>query len=205
LFDVLDLWRNGRHRRQQQHVDLGEGSTDNRSAIGFYISHASSKIDKRRFHIAHSAAEVSNALDGLFEGAGDFRVGMHISSNADDCCFAAAGAILLVSVPATIIKSLCRGEPRGKEPNRSMSQRGTPATLEDLVTTLAFALRYAGRKRIHDADVFMSEQVARRLAAHLRLSGFVVMKRPPTTGHSGLSRGPKGTGAGGNAGDGTEL
>jgi hypothetical protein len=70
----------------------------------------------------------------------------------------------------------------------------TPATLEDLVTSLAFALRFAGRKRIHDADVFMSEQVARRLAAHLRVSGFVVMKKPPAAGHSGLSSGarPKG-------------
>jgi hypothetical protein len=62
----------------------------------------------------------------------------------------------------------------------------TPATLEDLVSSLAFALRFAGRKRIHDADVFMSEQVARRLAAHLRVSGYVIMKR------AGLSRGPSG-------------
>jgi hypothetical protein len=40
----------------------------------------------------------------------------------------------------------------------------TPATTEDLEQSLAFALRYSGRKRIHDADVFMSELVAKRLA-----------------------------------------
>jgi hypothetical protein len=32
-----------------------------------------------------------------------------------------AGAILLVSVPATIITSDCRGEARGAKPNRSAS------------------------------------------------------------------------------------
>src|SRR6185437_13527048 len=35
-----------------------------------------------------------------------------------------AGAILLVSVPATIITSLCRGEARGMMPRRSRSYRG---------------------------------------------------------------------------------
>ncbi len=35
-----------------------------------------------------------------------------------------AGAILLVSVPATIITSLCRGLARGMTPKRSRSKRG---------------------------------------------------------------------------------
>jgi len=70
----------------------------------------------------------------------------------------------------------------------------TPATIDELETTLAFALRYDGRKRIHDADTFMSEHVAKRLVEHLMLSGYVILKKPPMTGHSALSRGPKGEG-----------
>jgi hypothetical protein len=50
-------------------------------------------------------------------------------------------------------------------------------------------LRYSGRKRTHDADVFMSELVAQRLVAHLRLSGFVVFKRPPVSGYARADRG----------------
>jgi hypothetical protein len=42
---------------------------------------------------------------------------------------------------------------------------------------LAFALRYAGRKRVHNADELMAEVVARRLVEHLERSGFVVMRR----------------------------
>jgi hypothetical protein len=53
-------------------------------------------------------------------------------------------------------------------------------------------LRYSGKKRIHDADIFMSEHVAKRLVEHLLLSGFVILKKPLMEGHSGLSRGPKG-------------
>jgi hypothetical protein len=70
----------------------------------------------------------------------------------------------------------------------------TPATVDEPETSLAFAFRYDGKKRIHDADTFMSEHVAKRLAEHLLLSGFVILKRPPTEGHSTLSRGPKGDG-----------
>jgi hypothetical protein len=67
----------------------------------------------------------------------------------------------------------------------------TPATADDIEQSLAFALRCFGRKRIHDADVFTSVQVAKRLAEHLRLPGFVIFKKPPITGRGGLSRGPK--------------
>jgi len=63
-------------------------------------------------------------------------------------------------------------------------QRLTPATQEDLAQSLAFALRFEGRKRVHNADQFMAEITARRLVEHLRLSGFVVMKKPRIDGSS---------------------
>ena len=43
----------------------------------------------------------------------------------------------------------------------------TPAAAEDVADALAFALRFSGRKRVHNADEFMSEIVARRLVEHL--------------------------------------
>ena len=65
----------------------------------------------------------------------------------------------------------------------------TPATPDDLASALAFALRFEGRKRVHNADEIMAEIVARRLVAHLERAGFVLMKRPPETGASALGRG----------------
>lgn len=69
----------------------------------------------------------------------------------------------------------------------------TPADLDDVQQSLAFALRFQGRKRIHSADEAMARIIAERLVEHLRRSGFVIMKRPagawPTdTGHR-LDRG----------------
>jgi hypothetical protein len=65
----------------------------------------------------------------------------------------------------------------------------SPASPEDIADTLAFALRYSGRKRTHNADELMSEIVAKRLVEHLQRSGFVVMKRPPIGGGAALGRG----------------
>ena len=39
----------------------------------------------------------------------------------------------------------------------------TPADPSDLADALAFALRFAGRKRVHNADEIMAEIVAKRL------------------------------------------
>ena len=64
-----------------------------------------------------------------------------------------------------------------------------PATPEDLIAALAFALRFQGRKRVHNADEIMAEIVAKRLAEHLQRAGFVVMKRPPEIGGAALGRG----------------
>jgi hypothetical protein len=65
----------------------------------------------------------------------------------------------------------------------------SPATPEDVADALAFALRFQGRKRVHNADEIMSAIVAKRLVEHLERSGFVVMKRPPIGGATALGRG----------------
>jgi hypothetical protein len=54
-----------------------------------------------------------------------------------------------------------------------------PATPDEITTALSFALRYQGRKRMHDADDIMAQVTAERLVRHLEASGFVLMKRPP--------------------------
>ena len=59
-----------------------------------------------------------------------------------------------------------------------------PASPEDIADSLAFALRFSGRKRVHDADDSMARIVARRLVEHLAMSGYVIMKGPPLQAHS---------------------
>jgi hypothetical protein len=54
-----------------------------------------------------------------------------------------------------------------------------PATVEDIAEALAFALRFDGRKRVHQADEFMAQITAQRLVEHLERSGFVLMHKPP--------------------------
>ena len=65
----------------------------------------------------------------------------------------------------------------------------TPASPDDLADAIAFALRFDGRKRKHDAAEIMARIVAKRLVEHLERSGFVVMKRPPIDGAATLGRG----------------
>jgi hypothetical protein len=54
-----------------------------------------------------------------------------------------------------------------------------PATPDEIAEILSFALRYQGRRRVHDADQAMARITADRLVRHLEQSGFVVMKKPP--------------------------
>jgi hypothetical protein len=68
----------------------------------------------------------------------------------------------------------------------------TPADPDELAAALAFALKFEGRKRQHDADAFMADIVAKRLVRYLERARFVVMKRPPLGGHSALGRGFEG-------------
>jgi hypothetical protein len=61
----------------------------------------------------------------------------------------------------------------------------SPTIEDELIESLAFALRYEGRKRVHHADDMMARITAERLVRHLRGSGFTVVKDPdaraPTT------------------------
>ncbi len=59
-----------------------------------------------------------------------------------------------------------------------------PATAQEIADSLSFALRFDGRKRVHQADEFMARITAERLVQHLERSGFVLMKQPPTPAHS---------------------
>ena len=68
----------------------------------------------------------------------------------------------------------------------------TPADPSDLAAALAFALRYQGRKRVHNADEIMAEIVARRLVEHLERADFVVMRKPPEIGAAALGRARRG-------------
>jgi hypothetical protein len=63
---------------------------------------------------------------------------------------------------------------------------------DDLAAALAFALKFEGSKRWHNADGFMADIVAKRLVRHLERAGYVVMKRPPLGGHSQIGRGFEG-------------
>ena len=59
----------------------------------------------------------------------------------------------------------------------SLLDASEPLTPDDPAAALAFALRYQGRKRVHNADEIMAEIVAARLVDHLERAGFVVIKR----------------------------
>jgi hypothetical protein len=52
---------------------------------------------------------------------------------------------------------------------------------EEIASALSFALRYDGRKRVHDAADAMARITAERLVRHLQQSGFVIMKSPAAT------------------------
>ena len=54
---------------------------------------------------------------------------------------------------------------------------------------IAFALRYRGKKRVHQADEYMAQIAAERIVEHLERARFVVMRKPALGGHSALGRG----------------
>ena len=68
----------------------------------------------------------------------------------------------------------------------------SPPRAKTVVDALVFALRFQGRKRVHNADELMPAIVAKRLIEHLERSGSIVMKRPPIGGAAALYRGDKG-------------
>ena len=63
----------------------------------------------------------------------------------------------------------------------------SPADPADLAASIAFALKFEGRKRWHDADALMADIVAKRLIRYLERARFVVMKRPPIGGSALLN------------------
>ncbi len=60
----------------------------------------------------------------------------------------------------------------------------SPATPEDVIEALSFALRFNRGKRSHQHDQVMAEAAAVHLLEHLTLSGFVLMRKPPAPRHS---------------------
>ena len=64
----------------------------------------------------------------------------------------------------------------------------SPAEPQDLAESIAFALLFSGRKRVHDSDKYMAAIVADRVVRHLEGAGFVVMKRPPVGGAGDMGR-----------------
>lgn len=60
----------------------------------------------------------------------------------------------------------------------------TPATEEEVMHSLAFALRFDGRKPVRYAEDAMASLMARHLMNYLERSGYVIMKGPPAGPHS---------------------
>jgi hypothetical protein len=62
-----------------------------------------------------------------------------------------------------------------------------PADSAEVADTLAYALRYDGKRRVHHADDAMARITAERLIRHLQRAGFVLMRQEPgeapTTSH----------------------
>jgi hypothetical protein len=68
----------------------------------------------------------------------------------------------------------------------------TPADPGDLASALAFALRFQGRKRVHNADEIMARDRRQAPRRCLERSEFVVMKKSPIGGGAALARGFEG-------------
>jgi hypothetical protein len=60
--------------------------------------------------------------------------------------------------------------------------RLTPADASDIAESVAFALLFSGKKRVHDSDRMMASISAQQIVRHLEKCGFVLMKRPPIGG-----------------------
>jgi hypothetical protein len=78
---------------------------------------------------------------------------------------------------------------RWQGPMTDEHERLTPVSPEDLAHALAFALRFEGRKRVHNAEEIMAKIVAKRLVDYLERHRFVVMQKPPIAGTAAVARG----------------
>jgi hypothetical protein len=64
----------------------------------------------------------------------------------------------------------------------------TLADAGDTAESIAFALMFSGKKRVHDSDRMTASIAAQRVVRHLEKCGFVVMKRPPIGGSDPLNK-----------------
>jgi hypothetical protein len=62
----------------------------------------------------------------------------------------------------------------------------TPADASDIAESVAFALMFSGRKRVHESDRMTASIAAQRIVRHLEKCGYVLMKRPPIGGSAPL-------------------
>lgn len=73
--------------------------------------------------------------------------------------------------------------------------RSRPATKEEVVETLSFALRFDGRRPFPQVSSLMARITAEHLAEHMQRSGLKVVVEPPasapTTSHHGHPSAPK--------------
>jgi hypothetical protein len=65
-----------------------------------------------------------------------------------------------------------------------------PVDTEDLKFSIAFGLRFSGRKRIRHADDHMANIAADYLVKHLEASGYVILQKPPAPRHRAPDYGP---------------
>src|SRR5271154_3678843 len=100
--------------------------------------------------------------------------------------------MLYIDLKARVPPELCScyvPEACYRQGMRDPVEKLTPADPGDLADALAFALRFQGRKRVHNADELMAEIVAKRLIEHLERAGVVAMKKPPIGGGAALACG----------------
>jgi len=58
-----------------------------------------------------------------------------------------------------------------------------PATRDEITQSLSFALRFNGRKRVHDADEVKAQITAERSVEYLERAGYGVVHKPPLGQH----------------------
>ena len=92
-----------------------------------------------------------------------------------------ADAVFAISIATRMIAArmfLLRSPSSGYRPWMPEADKLTPADPRDLADAIGYALRFRGRKRVHNADEYMAAIAAERVVEYLERAGFVVMKRP---------------------------
>jgi hypothetical protein len=58
------------------------------------------------------------------------------------------------------------------------AEKLTPADASDIAESVAFALLFSGKKRVHDSGRMTASIAAQRIVRHLERCGYVLMRRP---------------------------